>query len=78
MVGVGGHLPAGLRDSGPGVRHARQEQAELMGQQLAAGHGVHAERRERFHYRIVAVGQRRVGVIARLVVVVLDVETGQF
>lgn len=49
-----------------------------MRQQLVAGHRVHAERRQRFHYRVVAVGQRRVGVVARLVVVVLDVQTGQF
>lgn len=77
MVGVGGQLAAGLRHAGRSVGHARQQQAELVRQQLLAGHGVHAEGRERLHHGVVAVGQRRVGVVARLVVVVLDVQAGQ-
>lgn len=73
-----GQLTAGLRHAGRAVGHAGQQQAELMGQQLLAGHGVHAERGQRLHHRVVAVGQRRVRVVARLVVVVLDVQAGQF
>jgi len=78
MVSAGGQLPAGLRKSSSGTWHSGQQQTELMGQQLIASHRVHAECRQRFHYRIVAVGQRRVGVVPRLVVVVFDVQTGQF
>lgn len=79
VVRVGGQLSPSLRDAGRGsVGHAGQQQTELMRQQLVAGHRVHAERRQRFHYRVVAIGQRRVGVVARLVVVVLYVQTGQF
>lgn len=78
MVRVGGQLPTGLWDAGGGVGHAGQKQAELMWQQLVASHRVHAECGQRFHYRVVAVGQRRVRVVARLVVVVLDVQAGQF
>lgn len=78
VVGVGGQLPAGLGNPVRRAGHAGQEQAELVGQQLVAGHGVDAERRQRFHYRVVAVGQRRVRVVPRLVVVVLDVQARQF
>lgn len=78
VVAVGGQLSAGLGQSGGGVRHAGQQQAELVRQQLVTGHRVHAQGGQRFHYRVVAVGQRRVGVVARFVVVVLDVEAGQF
>lgn len=78
VVRVGGQLPAGLRNAGRTVGHAGQQQTELVRQQLLAGHGVHAECRQRFHHRVVAVGQRRVGVVARLVVVIFDVQAGQF
>jgi len=78
VVRVGGQLPAGLRYAGRAAGHAGQQQAELVWQQLLTGHGVHAECGQRLHHRVVAVGQRRVGVIARLVVVVLHVQAGQF